>query len=751
MDTKRIITNEDAKEFFNTSLNTIDDAYGKATYYVKTSKISFDFNAVLLLGYNGLYANQLYDLLDPRIDIVFGNHIITNMKSITEKTTFKYAKKINDKDASFEVKMEKTEENNILLHILCFEKLVATEETLSVVSKLIGAGTHMFTGNTWWIDYDYHAHHFYQSDYGPQILGVPLREDKLYSTRKFQQVRNKAKERSRFYDECIEVEKENYEEVRNNKSDYFGGRTPAVTVKDEIVWVEAYGKCLVRYPDGSPRFFIAIDLYLSDISEELNQTNIVNSLTNHGLINSNVGVWYYQKHFKEGRYYFTKSHKSMMKLSVDYDSDNITENLPRHFEEITKVFPEYQMYFDDFLNTHRKIFTGEKDKYSIILPNYIDKDHPKWIEIRGTVIKRDETGDVDLFVGVNVDITESYLREQELVRLRVQNEHLQLAEKLAVKAGNVLVWYQDETLLGDKKYFFGNDSFSKKLGLNRTKDGLVSIQDLVKTLILGTKGEKEIREKIMSSLKNLYKSHTKSGNFYNVLSKHMNFKTKEIYYFSNSVEIEEFDEEGNIKLVGGIMVDVTDNIKREEEIKYLANHDMLSGLHNRNYFETFISSKLPQNYTLCVFDLDGLKLINDAFGHIEGDRVIKIIANTLKDVFKDNLFIARIGGDEFVVLLSSIQENYANELFATFDSKIKAFNVQTAIEINVSRAGIIVTNGSTTFEKAFTTAENRMYKRKLNNRSSRKSKVLDSIIETLNQKTEETKEHSYNYGRIKHD
>ena len=175
---------------------------------------------------------------------------------------------------------------------------------------------------------------------------------------------------------------------------------------------------------------------------------------------------------------------------------------------------------------------------------------------------------------------------------------------------------------------------------------------------------------------------------------------------------------------------------------------MLTGLYNRNYFEYFINNKLPDSYSIILCDLDGLKLTNDAFGHLEGDKTIQFVANLLKEVFHHNLFLGRIGGDEFIAIISTTDYDVIRELTQEFDDKLAEYNASHAIEINVSKGGIDVNNNDTTFDKAFVHAENIMYRRKLNSRSSRKSKVLESILETLNAKTEETKEHSDRLSRF---
>lgn len=432
MDTKRIITNEDAKRFFSTSINSMDDGMGIALFNSKTQEITFNFNAVLLLGFQNVYAENSYHITFESITDNFRDNLLRTINEDKSKyASFDFIHFFENENLTYHVKLELQNNNNIKLYILSYKKLLKTEENMALISNFTGAGKNMFVGNSWWIDYDKYDDHFYQSDYGPDVLGIPIKENKLYNTHEFQKVRENAKKESPFFDECIRVEQANYELVRSNQTDYFGGRTPALTVDNKIVWIEAYGKCLIRYPDGQPRFFIAIDLYLSDITENFNQLTIINSLTEKGLTNSKVGVWYYQKHFTEGRYYFTNSFKQLMCCTNTHNLETVYDFVESYYRKLLDHRPDLSHYITNFKDTHDKIFTGEIEKYNVLLPNYTIVDgiiQEKWLEVRGTVIERDENGDIVLFVGVNIDITESYLREQELQRLKIQNERLQIAE-----------------------------------------------------------------------------------------------------------------------------------------------------------------------------------------------------------------------------------------------------------------------------------------------------------------------------------
>lgn len=742
MKTKRVLTIEDTKEFFKASINSIEDAYGKAIVNKKNHTILFDFTSVLLLSFDGVIANVTYDLQDPMMSHNFRELVQSFIHcEITDTTEAEYSRVLGTITLHFVLKLETISENTFYIHIINYEKLLETERELSLLSNVLDKGSRLFIGSTWWIDNDKFRDRFFQTDEGPRILGMPISEDKIYNTREFQKVRENAKKVSPFYDECIAQEQASFELVRHNKTDYFSGRTPARTYDNKIVWVEAYGKCFLRYKDGSPRFFVAIDIYLSDVFESVHQLGILNNLMNSGMINSDVGLWYYQRHYTVGRYYFTRSHRHLMGVEESFHNDNVLEVLDQHFKAIEQHTPEYAAYFVDFRQTHRKIFTGELDKYKVVIPNNLQKDKPQWIEVRGTVLERDEQGDVTLFVGVNVDITQSTLKSMELMRLSIQNERLQLAEKLAIKAGNVIVWYQDEKLIIDNNQVFGNDMFSQKLGIPRNEKGVIDFRDLRRSIATDTNDARNLAKVYLHKLEEIYSN--KANSLKNLLVKHKNLITGELYYFEHSIDVERRNADGSINLIGGFMLDVTENISKQERITYLANYDILTGVHNRNYFDNFINRKdLPENYTVILLDVDGLKLINDAFGHTQGDLVIQELAIQLKIVFKESILIARIGGDEFVVIVHETSNEKITRMVDELDKLIDLYNKESHIKMNVSKGAKEVIDNNLSFDKAFIIAENLMYRRKLNNRSSRKSKVLESIIETLNAKTEETKEHS---------
>ncbi len=118
------------------------------------------------------------------------------------------------------------------------------------------------------------------------------------------------------------------------------------------------------------------------------------------------------------------------------------------------------------------------------------------------------------------------------------------------------------------------------------------------------------------------------------------------------------------KLRGSILVfrDVTNQFQQNKQIQYISQHDYLTGLYNRYFLEVEmkrLDTKRQLPITIIHGDVNGLKLTNDAFGHVEGDNLIIEIANILKKATRSEDIIARWGGDEFIILLPQTSKENA--------------------------------------------------------------------------------------------
>jgi len=138
-----------------------------------------------------------------------------------------------------------------------------------------------------------------------------------------------------------------------------------------------------------------------------------------------------------------------------------------------------------------------------------------------------------------------------------------------------------------------------------------------------------------------------------------------------------FDEEGKPVRLYGVASDINMRKRQEARIEYLANHDALSGLPNRNLLEDRIAQAVAQvrrtgqRLALICLDLDRFKFINDSFGHAIGDSLLKMFAMRLCDVVQGGDTVARLAGDEFVIMLPALADaddvtHVAHKVLATF-------------------------------------------------------------------------------------
>jgi len=207
--------------------------------------------------------------------------------------------------------------------------------------------------------------------------------------------------------------------------------------------------------------------------------------------------------------------------------------------------------------------------------------------------------------------------------------------------------------------------------------------------------------------------------------------------------------ERDIKLMEFVSSQVATAIERkssEEKIKHLSFHDSLTGLYNRAYFEEELERyNFPRYYPLSVviLDVNGLKVINDTFGHSEGDRLLQHLSQTITSVSRQGDILARIGGDEFAVLLPSTTSEDAH----SFCERIKKACQQDKIEPIYLRLNISL--GHTTQEGEYKDinsllkeADRKMYQDKLFNGKSREKHFLEAFRIILAERDPHTSDHA---------
>ena len=150
------------------------------------------------------------------------------------------------------------------------------------------------------------------------------------------------------------------------------------------------------------------------------------------------------------------------------------------------------------------------------------------------------------------------------------------------------------------------------------------------------------------------------------------------------------DKEGVDAGIVGVMIDVTARKRAEEALKTLSIRDDLTGLFNRRGFITMAeqglktAQRMGTEMLLIFGDLDNLKGINDSFGHNEGDQALVDTSRILKDTFRESDIIARIGGDEFVILAMNSLETSAEKLISRFEQVLNDHHPKTERSYNLS-------------------------------------------------------------------
>lgn len=204
------------------------------------------------------------------------------------------------------------------------------------------------------------------------------------------------------------------------------------------------------------------------------------------------------------------------------------------------------------------------------------------------------------------------------------------------------------------------------------------------------------------------------------------------------------------KLIGVILVfrDVTEKKEKQKEIEYLSLHDYLTGLYNRRFFtEKLASLDHKEHYPLGIMmiDVNGLKIINDAYGHDFGDLVLKESANVMIKVVGDRGKISRIGGDEFTIICDNTSTEELQKIKESINQELAIHKLRN-ITLSLSIGFAIKYEESEDISELMKNAENIMYKFKLADGASARNHTIQAILKTLTDKYALERTHSERVG-----
>ncbi len=200
------------------------------------------------------------------------------------------------------------------------------------------------------------------------------------------------------------------------------------------------------------------------------------------------------------------------------------------------------------------------------------------------------------------------------------------------------------------------------------------------------------------------------------------------------------------RMFGVVMVfrDVRFEKAQQKEIVFLSYHDALTGIHNRRFADAElrrISKETATDIAVIMGDVNGLKITNDVFGHEMGDELLKRVAQVLQETCGAQHMVARWGGDEFLVLLPQTTQTQADVLVNQLQEN---FQKQTVgpLQVSVSLGCAARKRTEQSMQEVIREAEEWMYRQKLLESRTYRTNIINTLLETLYEKSMETEAHA---------
>ena len=214
------------------------------------------------------------------------------------------------------------------------------------------------------------------------------------------------------------------------------------------------------------------------------------------------------------------------------------------------------------------------------------------------------------------------------------------------------------------------------------------------------------------------------------------------YYSISTSNIKDFQDIMIGKYV--IFRDYTDKVKSEEEIEYLGYHDNLTGLYNRAYFEREIKNmdtpvRLP--LSIVVGGVNGLRIVNEAFGRKKGDLILTILAKIFEKSVRKDSVVCRWGEDKFIFIFPKTFQEEAEKIIERIRKKIVNYK-KAEVPLSMALGSATKEYPSENIGDIIIEAESNMFKRKLIEGGSVASSIIASLERTLSEKSHETEQHA---------
>ncbi len=206
-----------------------------------------------------------------------------------------------------------------------------------------------------------------------------------------------------------------------------------------------------------------------------------------------------------------------------------------------------------------------------------------------------------------------------------------------------------------------------------------------------------------------------------------------------------FNELGAVSGSFAFVSDITKRKRAEKKLKEMSLYDSLTGLFNRNFFEEEMARLRDGGYSsvgIVVCDLDGLKFVNDTLGHQSGDQMLMKAAELLQNNFRSTDTIARIGGDEFAILLSDTTQEVVDQMLQRVRQRVHEYNsADPEIPLSISLGSAVSETPVSDMHDLYREADNKMYREKIQHEGSARSAILQALTGSMQARDFNTEGH----------
>lgn len=200
------------------------------------------------------------------------------------------------------------------------------------------------------------------------------------------------------------------------------------------------------------------------------------------------------------------------------------------------------------------------------------------------------------------------------------------------------------------------------------------------------------------------------------------------------------------------LIDFTEHKHSEEKIRYLSLHDSLTGLYNRTFFDEEmqrLSNSREFPITSISADIDGLKFINDTMGHAKGDELLKAAARVLQESLRSSDILARVGGDEFALLMPRTDKATGDKIAKRIlSSSVRHNHKHPELPLYLSIGTATASKEGMSLEIAYRKADDLMYRQKRAHSQSINQNIVNMLVSALDKMDYVAQGHAYRLGYL---